>query len=269
MNSKFSKFSESSGARPGLRAPQPESAHLLALTGTLLRAPEQLTHSEAGDGQRLAELAPRLLAIGVVGMALFGLVLGCYRGEAQYLYAALKTPALFLIPILFGLPAIRAVHGACELQLSWSQLALAALVALARTAVLAAACGPVLWLYLSLTPDYHRAVLAMAASFALIGLPGLWTLTRCVPAGGRQRPLATAASVAVLGALLAQSGWLLRPFIARPKAEVTFLRPVEADVFSSLRSTGSAAQGNYDNWTASGAGLLGRRSSSAQPEIDP
>jgi hypothetical protein len=242
---------------------------ILKLTGVLLREPERLLGRDRDDEQttdNLALLAPRLLAITLLGAALFGMVIGSYRGEMQYLYAALKTPLLLLLPVLIGLPAIRAFHDACEIEVAWSRLALAALVSVARTAVLAAACAPVLWLYLSLHPDYHRAVLAMAASLALVGIPGLVTLIAALPRGGRQRPLASMASVAVLGILLAQSGWLLRPFVVRPRAEVTLLRSIEADVFSSLASTGSSARGRYHGWEAEGAGLLGRKGASESPK---
>ena len=234
---------------------------ILELTGLLLREPERLLGRDRDDEQtsdHLALLAPRLLAITIFGAALLGMVIGSYRGELQYLYAALKTPLLLLLPVLIGLPAIRAFHGACDVEVAWSRLALAALVSVARTSVLAAACAPVLWLYLSLHPDYHRAVLSMAGCLALVGVPGLLTLIAALPDGGRQRPLASFASVAVLGVLLAQSGWLLRPFVVRPRAEVSLLRPVEADVFSSLASTGSSARGRYGGWNAEGAGLLGR-----------
>jgi hypothetical protein len=46
--------------------------------------------------------------------------------------------------------------------------------------------------------------------------------------------------------------------VVRPRAEISFLRSVEADVFSSLKSTGSSARGRYRGWEAEGAGLLGR-----------
>jgi hypothetical protein len=244
----------------------------LKLAGVLLREPERLIGRDRDDEQtldNLALLAPRLLAITLFGASLFGVVIGSYRGDMQYLYAALKTPLLLLLPVLIGLPAIRAFHDACEIEVAWSRLALAALVSVARTAVLAAACAPVLWLYLSMHPDYHRAVLAMAACLALVGLPGLLTLIAALPEGGRQRPLASFASVVVLGILLAQSGWLLRPFVVRPRADITLLRSVEADVFSSLASTGSSARGRYFGWEAEGAGLLGRTHASEPPQAEP
>lgn len=243
----------------------------LSLLGILLRQPEALLDTD-DVRDRLALLTPKLLGITVIGAAIFGLVIGSYRGELQYLYAAIKTPALLLLPVLIGLPAIRAFFGACELEIGWSRLAFAALIAVARTAVLAAACGPMLWLYLSLHPDYHKAILAMSACLVMVGGPGLLTLIRTLPEGGRHRPLASFASLLVVGVLLAQSGWLLRPFVVRPRAEVEFLRPVEADVFSSLASTRRSAKGEYRGWEARPGGWLGSRrepGTSEASEVQP
>ena len=243
----------------------------LTIVALLLREPERLLGEQLDEhaaGDRLAQLGPSLLAITVAGAALFGVVLGSYRGGLQLVYAALKTPLLLLLPVLVGLPAVRAFHRACEIQLSWSALALTSLVAMARTAVLAAACGPVLWLYLSLHPDYHRAILAMVAALCLVASPGLLFLLRSVPDTGRNQPLAAVASAAVLGLRLAQSGWLLRPFIVRPTAEIAFSRPIEADVFSSLASTRRSASGNYRGWDAPAAGLLGRRHASSDELLE-
>jgi hypothetical protein len=50
---------------------------------------------------------------------------------------------------------------------------------------------------------------------------------------------------------------LLRPFVVRPRAEIALFRPIEANVFSSLRATQQSAQGRYGDWEARGGGLLG------------
>lgn len=246
---------------------QSRPSSLLALAGVLLREPQRLVDDDDLDTQaQLIELAPKLLALTLIGGAAFGMVVGSYRGSIQYLYAGLKAPLLLLLPMLLGLPALRAFLAACELRLSWSRLALASLLAVARTAVLAASTSPVLWLYLSMHPDYHRAVLAMAGTLVLVGMPGLWTLTSSLPAGGRNRPLAHAAALIVFGVLLAQTGWLLRPFVVRPRAEIALFRPIEANVFSSLRATQQSAQGRYGDWEARGGGLLG---SEVASDVDP
>ncbi len=253
--------------QPHSITPPPRS--MLALTGTLLRSPSALIPSPSQpSAPALTALAPSLLGVTLLGAGVFGVVVGSYRGSIQYLYAALKTPLLFLIPVVIALPALRAFLAACELRIDWSRLALAALVASARTAVLAAAVSPVLWLFLSLHPNYHLAILAMAATLVLVGAPGMWTLTSCLPIGGRHRPLAHAATFALLGVLLAQTGWLLRPFVVRPRAEIAFLRPIEADVFSSLTHTGASVQGRYEGWEARGGGMLGREASDVDVELD-
>ena len=60
-----------------------------------------------------------------------------------------------------------------------------------------------------------------------------------------------------MGLTLAQTGWLLRPFVSRPTAEVTFLRPVEEDVFSALSATRRSAMGDYsESWEASPSGAF-------------
>lgn len=247
-------------------SPTHDPPSLLSLCGTLLRQPTTLLGDDPVTTRtQLSLLAPKLLAITLLGGGALGVVLGSYRGAEQLLYAGLKTPLLLLLPVLLGLPALRAFLAACEVALDGSRLALGALLAVARTALLGASTSPILWLYLSLTPDYHRAVLAMAGTLVLIGVPGLWTLLHTLPEGGEARPLAHAAALVVLGVLLAQSGWLLRPFIVRPRAEITFLRPIESNVFSSLAATRRSASGNYRDWDARGGGLLGSDSQQEAP----
>lgn len=219
---------------------------LTTLTTRLLRAPDELI-----DERELEALAPSLLAITALGAGIFGLVVGSYRGGVQLLYAAVKTPALLLVPVLVTLPALHALTGG---SVPWRRLALGGLVGMARTAVLAAAAGPALWLLYSLTPDYHLSILAMAGTLAVCGLPGLAVVARLVP--GDQRLGAFLTTTLVLGLVLAQTGWLLRPWIARPTAEVSFLRPVEADVFSSMDATQRSARGQYTGWDAKREGAV-------------
>ena len=217
---------------------------LLSLTSRVLRDPKGLVLS-ALDDEGFARLAPRLLTITALGAAIFGMVVGSYRGGIQVLYAGVKMPLLLLVPVVVSLPAIRSLYLAAELDVDRRSIGLAALTGIARTAVLAAAMAPVLWLFWSLGVSYHAAVLTLAGALAVVGLPGMVTVVRSLPSGGRRRWMATAGSLAVLGLVTAQTGWLLRPFVARPAAEVTFLRPIEEDVFSSLGATQRSAVGDY------------------------
>ena len=65
-------------------------------------------------------------------------------------------------------------------------------------------------------------------------------------------------SIGLLGLVTAQSGWVLRPFIARPTAEVTLFRPMEADILSSLATSAASATGSYGEWEDESSGFVGR-----------
>lgn len=230
---------------------------LLPLVQSLLKDPAELLHRQDSPAD-LARLAPPLLGITAAGAALFGLVVGTQKGGVQLVFAAAKMPALFLVPPLLALPAAYALWRACGVEVAWRRLSLAALAGMARSAILAAALSPLLWLPYSMDLDYHQAVVLLAAALIAAGLPGMVSFVRAVPAGGERRWIAAVGTVVVLGACLAQTGWLLRPFVARPTVPVTFLRPIESSVFSSLDATAGAATGAYQEWDARGEGLLGR-----------
>ncbi|TNE88785.1 MAG: hypothetical protein EP330_13420 [Deltaproteobacteria bacterium] len=240
---------------------------LMSLTALLLKRPADIV-DRADERDFFAEVVPRLLLLVVLGAAVFGAVVGAYRGGLQVVFAAVKLPVLFLVPLLVALPAVRAIAEAAGAPIRWPRLALAALTGIARTSVIAAALSPAVWLlftwqlsagYGDPMPlvDYHLAVLLFAGAVFAIGLPMLSTIAAALPASGLKRGVAMLASAAVLGVTLAQTGWLLRPFVARPTTEVTFLRPVEEDIFSALAVTGRSAMGVYreGSWGSRGSGL--------------
>ncbi len=226
----------------------------LSLTTAVLRDPGALAQDD--DPRLLARLAPPLLAMSCGGAMLLGLAAGATSGPLQSAYAAAKTPALFLLPPLLVLPLVHCFATACGVSVSWSRLGVATLAGLARSGLLAGAVAPLLWLPFSLDADYHLAVLMFVGAFGLAMMPGLATVARAVPAGGTMRLPAVLGTLLVLGLVTAQTGWVLRPFVARPQAEVTFLRAVEADVFSSLGATTRSATGDYrGDWQPSSTGL--------------
>lgn len=230
---------------------------LLTLTSQVLRDPIAVVdaHDTPAD---LGWLAPRLLGISGAGAALFGAVVGSYRGGEQVLYAALKLPILLWVPPLLALPAIHAAWRACEVDVPYRRLALAALAGMARAGVLASALAPVLWLPYSVEADYHLSVLLFAGMLVLAGLPGLTAIARAIPAGGHRRWLAAGGSLLLVGLVLAQTGWLLRPFVARPTTAVALFRPVEGDIVSGLGHTAASSVGLYGDWEAERSGLLSR-----------
>jgi hypothetical protein len=236
--------------------PQAPDRSFWSLASTLLRDPERLV-DEADDPAVVAWAVPRLVAVTAASAAVFGVVVGSYRGGIQIPFAALKAPLLYGVPLLVGLPASRALFAAFGAEVPWSRLSVAGLAGVARAAVLAAALGPALWLLYSLQPGYHLAVLLMALALAVSGAPGLATVARAVP-GGRARWLGGLASLVILGLVTAQTGWLLRPFVARPNAEVTLFRAVEGDVFGSLARVPLASVEVYLPYAPERKRVLGR-----------
>jgi hypothetical protein len=218
----------------------PSSPSLLSLCGRILRTPGELVDSGA-DRQALARLAPQLLVVSIGSAVVFGAVVGSYRGGAQIAFAALKMPLLFLVPLLVALPATGALLTVCGIRLDPARLGVAGLVGMARTALIAAAAAPVLWLCYSLSPGYHLATAGLALTLLLSGLTGLPALMTAVSERSWRAQVAALAGVMLLGLTIAQTGWVLRPFVARPRAEVTLLRPIEGDVLGSLARVPLAA----------------------------
>ncbi len=231
------------------------SPDVLSTWTRLLRDPQALV-DDVAEPEQLARHAPSLLLATVLGGALLGGVVGSHHGGLQTVFAAVKTPLLFVVPPLFAFPAVEAMWSLIGAPVSGTRLRAAVLVGMARAAVLAAALGPLVWLWSSSNVDYHFAVLGFAGTIALAGLPGLMTVLRALPAPSELRRVAILGSLVVLGAVFAQTGWLLRPFVARPTAEVTFLRPLEEDVFSSLSASQRSARGRYSGWETEQRGFL-------------
>lgn len=236
---------------------RPVSPSPLALVTRLLRDPQDLVDDVDVEGGA-SRYGPGLLATTAVGGALLGGVVGAHHGGVQVLYAALKTPALLLLPPIVALPAVHAAWDLLGAEVPWRRVSAAALVGMARTAVLAAALGPLVWLGTSAGLGYHDAVLVFAGALVLAGLPGLLTVLRALPRPQDLPRFAVLGSLVVLGASFAQTGWLLRPFVARPSAEVSFLRPLEEDAFSSLAASQRSARGDYRGWETRSAGFLAR-----------
>lgn len=228
----------------------------------VLREPAALAE---GDPRRSLEThGPTLLGITIVAAAIFGIVVGTHRGGIQLLFAGLKLPLLWLLPIVVALPAMRALYRVGGLRVSYAQVGLATAIGTARATLLLAVASPALWLLYSLHLEYHAAVLVLAGSLIAAGLLGAGTIASIVPGRGTAKALAHLSAMAALGVVFAQSGWVLRPFIARPRADVTFMRAVESDVFGGVTTSWSSAWGHYGGWDAQREGLL------ATPEaLDP
>ncbi|MBX7084132.1 MAG: hypothetical protein K1X88_33295 [Nannocystaceae bacterium] len=221
------------------------SFDLLALTGLVLREPKRVLEHAAPE-----RLLPSLLTLVIAGAGLFGLVVGSYRGGLQHLWAAIKLPMVLLLPLLVALPACVALYRVAGVAVRHGQVVLAAVLGTARASLLLAAMTPALWLAYSIALPYHDAVLLMCGALVVAGGIGLSTTASLLPGGGHLRTAAHLGSLAIAAVVLAQGGWLLRPFLVRPRGEITFVRAPEADVFSSVAASYRSAKGDYRGWDA-------------------
>jgi hypothetical protein len=227
---------------------EPEGISLLGLCGDLLRSPEAVV-DRAAEPRAFARDAPRVLLVAVGCLALFGAVVGSYRGGVQVGYAALKMPLLLLVPLVVGLPAVASLFRLAGQPVAGPRLSMAGLVAVARTALLAVATAPVVWLAYDAGVSYHAAIVVLAGTLLLAGVAGLPSVAAAIGRPTWRTRLATVAALAVLGLVTAQTGWVLRPFVARPTAEVALLRPIEGDVVGSLLRAPLAAADVYLEYT--------------------
>lgn len=206
----------------------------------LLREPT-LAVRRALSGENSAPIARAALLSLLVGSALYGGVLGSYRGELQVLYAALKMPLVLVGTLVVTAPALWALGAASGRTWTLRAVSSLVLVAAGRAALVLSALAPLLWLVIDLGAGYHFSTFLCAATFALAGLAALLSLVRGL--GATHLGVALAAAVIFLVAL-AQTGWVLRPWLGRPSQPVVFLRteagvgPLESVVESARLGVG-------------------------------
>lgn len=202
----------------------------------LLREPA-IAVRQCLEGSRVAPLARTALVALLCGGAIYGGVLGSYRGELQIAYAALKMPLLFVGALAVTAPALWALGAAAGKTWSLRSVSSLVLVAAGRAALVLLALAPLLWLAIDLGSGYHFSTFLCAATFGLAGLTALGTLVRGL---GVSHVGTTLAAAVVFLAALAQTGWVLRPWLGRPSQPVVFVRteagvgPLES-VFESAR----------------------------------
>ena len=202
----------------------------------ILRDPAAVARAYAHP-EGLAYLAPRLLLVTVLGGAALGAAVGVPRGALQGTFAAVKMPVMLLAPLLVAVPAVRALFGLLGTDATLSRAMVAGLVGTARTAMVALALAPIVYLVPASGASYHLAVLTLAAAMLAAGVPGVRAMAASMsdaPVTGLRQLVAISGTALIFGLVAAQSGWLLRPFVLQPQAEAVLLKPAEGDIFEAL-----------------------------------
>jgi hypothetical protein len=189
----------------------------------LLREPDSLVPADITplDAQRLV---PNVLLVLLGVSCALGAVVGSYRGGLQPLYSALKLPGVYLVPVFIGAPAVHAVVRSWDDDATWTRTAMAVLVGATRSALLAFATSPLLWIAWRTTILHFAAVRLVAVALLITGAPGLLTIARLAsPTAAVSR--ATVFAAVVVGMLVGQTGWWLRPFVGHRDQPVAWSAP--------------------------------------------
>jgi hypothetical protein len=211
----------------------------------LLREPASVA-ARCESRQDLREIALWSLGCLVLGAALFGGVVGSFRGGAQIGFSAIKLPLALLATLVVSVPAFFALTIGFGGRARFVSIAALSLAASARGALLLAASAPVLWLAVDRGLGYHSAVVFAAVLYALSGVSALGIVLRGL--GGSVRALVTAAACGIVFfGVLGQTAWMLRPFFGRPsQASIPFVRPREGSFADAVSRSSRSAVGVYD-----------------------
>ncbi len=211
----------------------------------LLRNPREVAR-RCLEEEKLRPLALASLGAVALGAAVFGAVVGSFRGGEQILYGAVKVPIALLGALVICVPAFHAI--AASLGRPWPLRTVVALTmaAAGRAALVLLATAPVLWLAFDLGLGYHASALAATGAYGLAGLAALGVLLRGLGRGKHAMTTALA-FVAVFLAAGGQTGWILRPYLVRPQSEdVPFLRSLEGGFADAVFRSGRSSMGIYD-----------------------
>ena len=172
--------------------------------------------------------------------AFYGLCMGMFatvRGSgAQILASAIKLPMLFLLTLLVTFPSLYVFSALSRSQLRFQSTLLLLLRAITVTVVLLASFGPITVFFTFSTASYPFMVLLNVALLAAAGIAGVKYLIEAMGAlfaepARDQSSRIFRVWIYIYGAVGAQMGWVLRPFIGSPQMPFEWFRDRESNFF--------------------------------------
>jgi len=214
-----------------------------SLLGALLREPGEVSR-RCVDERDLAPLAATSLGTIACGCAVFGAVVGCFRGGTQIPFAALKMPVARLAALAICGPAFHALAAVFGRPWSLRTVVALGLAAGARASLVLLALAPVLWLVIDRNGRYDAVKVCAALAYAFAGLAALWLVLRALGRGSGST-ITAAGFVAVFLAVGGQTAWILRPYIGEPSDAVVplFVSRQEGGVADALARSARAVVG--------------------------
>ncbi len=232
------------------KAPDPElPPGAIARLELLVRDPDAflaaLDRAES-SGDVMASLTRTLVGAVTLGAGLFGAVIGAHRGGLQVAYCALKVPLILLVTLVVCAPPFLALARAASLPIGARSVIALALGSCARFALVLVGLAPFVWLMEGWSLGYHRVILSVVAVCAVAGVAAGRMLFAGLSRAGGAGTRVGLAFVAVFAVVGAQTSWILRPFVVRPRTEhVPFVRSLEGDFVGAIGTTARSAAGVY------------------------
>ncbi len=219
-----------------------------AVVSRLLRTPGEIAADCRADRDMRSIAATSLGAL-ALGAAVFGGVIGSYRGGIQIVYGAAKVPLAMMATLAVCVPAFHAIAAGLGRAFPIRTIVALVLAAAGRAALVLFALAPLLWLAFDQGLDYHRAVLASSIAYAGAGGAAFSVLVRGL-GKGPHRALTAVAFAAIFFAVGGQTSWILRPYLIRPRTweaaahqaqSIPFVRGYEGSFADSLFQSSRSA----------------------------
>lgn len=226
----------------------------------LLQFADRLLHGDAptrdGTGMKPITSAALFGIIVLLGagygacMGLYGWRWGAAYGPSHVLAVMIKVPTLFLLTLAVTCPSLYVFAALAGAKLRARDVLWTFLAATGLTTTVLASLGPVTVFFTFCTRSHPFLQLLNAVLFTVAGVVGLRFVTRRLhtafrssdgeaerPGRGRveRRTFGLLTVWCVLyGAVAAQMGWLLRPFVGTPHLPQELFRHTEGNVFQGL-----------------------------------
>ena len=227
------------------------------------------TARQCVEEQDLKQVVLTALWLTTLGTAVFGAVIGGFRGGIQIAYSAIKLPLAMLITLAFCVPAFQGINAALGKPMPLRSMVALSLSAMSRASLALIALSPVAWLAVDYGLSYHLVVSLASLLYGGAGLAALAVLLRGL-APGAWRPLIALGIVVVFFGVGGQTAWMLRPFLGRPaQAEVPFVRAREKSFADAILTSGHSATrfGAFRDRAREGTGTPGEKESRARADL--
>jgi hypothetical protein len=221
---------------------------LIARIDQLLRG--QYTQRPALESGTISLPVPALLSaallLGVVyglAMGLYGVVDGRQTALLQLAATSVKVPLLFLLTLLVTFPSLYVFSALANSRLDIEDTFRLLVAAIAVNLAVLASLAPITAFFTLSTKSYPFMQTLNVLFFGIAGLVGLAFLARAVAvvfaADGRAESAQRGRRVfllwmALYGAVGAQMGWILRPFIGAPGVPFELFRERESNFLAGF-----------------------------------